>query len=428
MEPKHSTSTRGKQALSRRKKLWEGYTGYSCSIIGTCLRREDIRKLARKKLYGLSVTMDDFEIHTTLVHQACQRCPQSRAMNKILDFKYCRSIKRYSKAMDDDTLKNLWDMDVRSGAIAGAYWAAMTHPTISRELLAKIYGQVHMLSHDFFVFDKKDKQAIEALRKKVSALEEVLVSERQLYLKGKKQHDSNLDHLAKLQNEKNDLTIENNQLRTQLTDMQSGKAKLALEKRVEELRQEAMDARQLYAGLQGKVDTLAQGLEQTKKQLDAARQNTSLLEEEYSNIANENEELHKEVEALETAMLFNTTTLSVDCDHCNDKNSDRCPGPDLCGKTILYVGGLNNMVPRYRQLVEKCGGHFIHHDGGKEAARTQLPKMLHTADAVLCPVDFVSHDATNCVKRICKRNQKPYVMMRSAGLSSLAKGLNEIIQ
>lgn len=428
MAPKHNISARDKQVQSRRKKLWEGYTGYSCSIIGTCLRREDIRKLARKKIYGLSVTMDDFDIHTTLVHQASQRCPQSRAMNKILDFKYCRSIKRYSEAMDDDALQKLWDTDMKSGAIAGAYWAVMSHPTISRDLLAKIYGQVHMLSHDFFVLDKKDKQATEALCSKISALEEVLVSERQLYLQKTKAHDSDLERLAKLEHEKDALTIENNQLQTQLTDMQSGKSKRILEKKVEELKQEAMDARQLYAGSLGKADILAQRLEQARKQLEETRQDASLMEDEYHNIAKENKELQRETVALETAMLFNTTALSMSCEHCNDKDSDRCPGPDLCGKTILYVGGLNNMVPRYRQLVEKFGGQFIHHDGGKEAARTQLPKMLHTADAVLCPVDFISHDATNCVKRICKRNQKPYVMMRSAGLSSLAKGLSEIIQ
>ena len=54
--------------------------------------------------------------------------------------------------------------------------------------------------------------------------------------------------------------------------------------------------------------------------------------------------------------------------------------------------------------------------------------MLTTADAVLCPIDCVSHDACNCVKKMCKRFQKPFVLMRSAGLSSLAKGLSEIVQ
>ena len=78
--------------------------------------------------------------------------------------------------------------------------------------------------------------------------------------------------------------------------------------------------------------------------------------------------------------------------------------------------------------MEQCGGRFLHHDGGKEASRTLLPKMLTTADAVLCPIDCVSHDACNCDQKMCKRFQKPFVLMRSAGLSSLAKGLSEIVQ
>jgi SET domain-containing protein len=70
----------------------------------------------------------------------------------------------------------------------------------------------------------------------------------------------------------------------------------------------------------------------------------------------------------------------------------------------------------------------MHHDGGKEVSRTLLPKMLISADAVLCPIDCISHDVCNCAKKICKRYQKPFILMRSASLSSLAKGLSDIVQ
>ena len=126
--------------------------------------------------------------------------------------------------------------------------------------------------------------------------------------------------------------------------------------------------------------------------------------------------------------MLGAIDASCSCSTCGDQDTNRCPGPDLCGKTILYVGGLHKMVSHYRQLIENHGGKFLHHDGGKEASRTILPKMLSSADAVLCPIDCVSHDACTCVKKICKRYQKPYVMMRSSGLSSLAKGLTEIVQ
>ncbi len=119
---------------------------------------------------------------------------------------------------------------------------------------------------------------------------------------------------------------------------------------------------------------------------------------------------------------------TCECASCEDKDSDRCPGPDLCGKTVLYLGGRQNLVPMYKRLIEKQGGYFLHHDGGIEVARNKLPKMLITADVVVCPVDCVSHDACSCVKKMCKRYQKPFALMRSSGLSSLARGISEIVQ
>lgn len=86
------------------------------------------------------------------------------------------------------------------------------------------------------------------------------------------------------------------------------------------------------------------------------------------------------------------------------------------------------MVPRYRQLVERYGARFIHHDGGREDSQALLPKMVDSADAVFCPVGCVSHDACNCIKKICKSCRKPFLMMRSSGLSSLDKGLNDLFQ
>ena len=86
------------------------------------------------------------------------------------------------------------------------------------------------------------------------------------------------------------------------------------------------------------------------------------------------------------------------------------------------------MIPRYKELVERQGGVFLHHDGGKEKSQHVLTHMLGSADAVFCPIDCNSHDACKRVKKVCKKNSKPFVMMRSSGLSSFAKGIKAIIQ
>jgi hypothetical protein len=45
---------------------------------------------------------------------------------------------------------------------------------------------------------------------------------------------------------------------------------------------------------------------------------------------------------------------------------------------------------------------------------------------VFCPVDCISHDACQRVKRCCKRNNTPFVPLRSSGVSGLIRGLTQL--
>ena len=412
----------------RRRKLWEGKEGYHCSIIGTCLRRSDIRKLAKKKVFGLSKGLDDFQVHTHFVSLASHPCRQAKILHKLLETKYRAIIRRYNGATNDNDVKKLWSQDINSGAIAGAYWAVMTHPAVSRELRTQIYGEVHMLSHDFFVLNRAEKQGLADLRNKVAMLEEVLSSERQLHRETERKYSQRFDELERLNQRSKTLQTENFRLQAQVELLQSGAELNILQQTMKDIKDELMMARQTNVGQQGRVDFLGEQLDEIKNELKSTREERDGYKDRCLSLQREKEEMNIEIRSLESTLVFDTLENQTDCEHCDDQNTERCPGPGLCGKVILYVGGLSNMVPRYRRLVENLGGQFIHHDGGREISRNQLPKMLHSADAVFCPVDCVSHDATNCVKKICKRNKKPFVMMRSSGLSSLAKGLSEIVQ
>jgi hypothetical protein len=68
----------------------------------------------------------------------------------------------------------------------------------------------------------------------------------------------------------------------------------------------------------------------------------------------------------------------------------------------------------------------MHHDGGLEQSPHRLQQLLAAADAVVCPVDCVSHEACAAVKRLCKGCLKPVLFARSSGLSSLASSLAEL--
>ena len=70
-------------------------------------------------------------------------------------------------------------------------------------------------------------------------------------------------------------------------------------------------------------------------------------------------------------------------------------------------------------------GRLIHHDGGREDSLVKLQGAISTADAVIFPVDCVSHSSALEAKKICKKMLKPFMPIRSSSLSSLVTGLAE---
>ncbi|MCB2218421.1 MAG: DUF2325 domain-containing protein [Desulfobulbaceae bacterium] len=403
----------------RRRTTWQKVTNYHCSIVGICLRRQDMRALSRKKYFsGCRDGYSDFRMHSYLVTAMATRSEQSRALAKLLDAKYRLAVKRYATASNEAEIEALWQEDLAAGKIAGGYWAIMTHPAAGAKYLSSVYGHCHLLGYDFFGDYRRDARETESLREQVSALEEVLAAEH-------------LEHLAEQEQLLQELAV----LRERVHLLPPGRPE-PQEKVLEKPSADAGAQKELgdrlarllcrECELVAENLRLAAACEQMENELARAQESLGVQEKQLTRACRELEELHGELKAVELALLAGT--VEEPCAECSDVNTEACPGKNLCGKTILYVGGQHKMVPRYREMVEKLGAQFIHHDGGKEHARRLLPQLLGGADLVFCPVDCVSHDACYCVKNMCKRYQKPFVMMRSSGLSSLAKELSRAVQ
>jgi hypothetical protein len=97
--------------------------------------------------------------------------------------------------------------------------------------------------------------------------------------------------------------------------------------------------------------------------------------------------------------------------------------PMLDGCIILYVGGQTGCVAKLRDMARRSGATLIRHDGGIEDRNPQLAGLISQADIVFFPVDCVSHDAMQAVKRLSRQLAKPYVPLRSAGLGSFLAAL-----
>ncbi|MEA3546947.1 MAG: hypothetical protein U9R66_04725, partial [Thermodesulfobacteriota bacterium] len=137
-----------KKSRQLRKKLWEITDSYHCSIIGTCLTIADLKKFARKNRISLSTLQNQHSIHSHFVHQAGKHDDISKKMHKYLDNKFSRSIKHFAGAKTEEDLLEFWREARSNHAVAGPYWALMTHPTVSSDLQLEIFGEIHILSHE----------------------------------------------------------------------------------------------------------------------------------------------------------------------------------------------------------------------------------------------------------------------------------------
>lgn len=410
-----------------RKKLWEIDYTFQCALIGTCLSHSEMHKLRGQKVFALAPGNDDYQLHTQFI--TISRTPdlQGKSLHKYMEKKYRTATRKYFMVATDAEVEALWREDFREGRIASAWWAIMTHPQISTDLVNRLYGQLHMLGHDLTGNFYKKKSEVRRLQMRVAALEEALGAERQRSLEKRNQCKERLSSMAKEIEQMATLVLENQFFREQIAFLKRGIAGqphasatgLNQESPADKRRREPLlgDATGKYSY---EINLLREKQAVNSKRITEMEKQLSLLEQQ-------KEEQFQEITSLEN-MLLQGVNPDGACRNCADQDTAQCPGRNLCGRTVLYVGGLNRMVPYYRQMVENLGGCFAHHDGGKEASRNILPRMLITADAVLCPIDCVSHDACKCVKKICKRNQKPFVLMRSASLSALAKGLDYIVQ
>jgi len=105
---------------------------------------------------------------------------------------------------------------------------------------------------------------------------------------------------------------------------------------------------------------------------------------------------------------------------------ERLRSPHLREKTILCVGGRNGNVASYRDVIEKAGGNFAHHDGGLEDNQGTLDSVLAAADLVICQTGCISHNAYWRVKDFCKRTGKQCVFVENPSTSSLTRTLQQI--
>jgi hypothetical protein len=383
----HAAQSLRPHGATQRTKIWEIGASLHCSIIGTCLPNAELRALVRK-FSGSQGEPTDHEIHGMAVGAVSRRDLLAKQIQKALDRRHKMAIKRFHAAASAAQVGELWQTAFHNGDIAGAYWAALTHPMADEALVKRIFGEVHMLSHQIGAANRADLRRPHQLEEEKAALEDKIARQERRLRDAITAQDVKIRELS--------------DLASQAISNQPGQASTG----------EGLE--QLVRDLRLRLDREIVRREAAEQRLaDAAR----VRVESAARIATLQKAetiLREELDAAEARLVG------------DDAPEDHAAW-DLSGLRILYVGGRPQQVRRVRALVEGAGGELVHHDGGLEERAEQLYTLASHADVAVFPVDCVSHAAMHMVKKVCRQTGRPFVPLRGAGITPFLHALRSTI-
>ena len=378
---------RSRPAIPRRRRIWELGSTMHCSIIGTCLTTDELRRLLRKLGFE-APDATDHALHSTAVGLAGQQDIASKLLNKALDERHRITIRRFDAATNLTALRALWRAAVDAGDIPGGYWAVLTHPVADRALATEAFGDVHMLSHLVGAANRADIRRLAEQDRELAKLRETVARQQ-----------------ARLQA---DLTERDARIRV-LQEMVTDQAAHGTTAGAE-LAEGGAELLTLIAELQRRLDRELRRREASDRRLAAAeaaaaeyRKARQQAEAELTQISQE----LRQAEAVLTAEEGSGLVVSQEA------------APAF--GTVLYVGGRSGQTALLRDAAARFGAKLVHHDA--EQGSALLPGLVNRADLVVFPVDCVSHDAALSVKRLCRQAGRRFLPLRSSGVTSLAAAL-----
>jgi hypothetical protein len=368
-----------------RTRIWEFSVNLHCSIVGTCLTTAELRHVVEKVEGSSAAAISDHDLHMRGVTLASSREAGAKFLQKALDRRHRAAVARFAKAECPAAVLALWEEALKQGEIPGAYWAALTHPEATEEVIKRSFGDVHMLSHLVGSANRADIRRLRQLE------------------------DDNAALSAKLQRQQRHLQdgfAARDQTIRRLTDMLARRAS----ERAEEAAAQPDDAQT--------IDRLIRDLDRRLARETARRERSercvrelAAKERAHGAERNDHEAALRELQVAERHLA----ALA--------RPNDPEDMLDLAGLTLLYVGGRAHQVPLLKELVERADATFLHHDGGVEHSSALLPGLIRRADRVVFPIDCISHDAVGAIKRLCRQTGKCYDPLRTASLASLLTAL-----
>jgi hypothetical protein len=384
------------RSRSRRRRLWELPANAHCPVIGVCMPLGLLRRLVNKGVRGTALA-DDYEIHVGAIGECGARSRVSELLGEALDLRYSVVIHRFRDARDADAVLALWQHAVRAGDVAGALWAALTHPRSHFQLQDTVLREMHMIQHQAGAGTRVELARASALQEENAALARELA----------RAHERHARALG-------DKTRELDQASAQL--MQARAELIARDSRIAFLQADLVALSASIPALEART--------RLKQKLDAAAERERTRDAQVA-------ALRQQLAAEQQQVLAMTALLAAQASAANagadDGETAAAPPVRLDDKTVLCVGGRSANVPNYRGMIEQVGARFAHHDGGQEDSAEMLDNSLAAADLVICQTGCISHNAYWRVKEHCKRTGKQCVFVENPSSACFSRGLRNIV-
>jgi len=405
---------------SRRRRLWELPSQALCPVIGVCLPMPMLRR-RMARLSAANQQASDYELHCRAIDACAQRSALAELLQRELDQRFVRTIRLSAQCKTSMALAQWWnralqdDGSTSSGAgldVADCFWSVLTHARCDPALQEQVLRDIHMLQHQVGAANRADLRRLEQLQDENAVLGKA-------YAQVQQRSTALLQERAAC-------------IERQAAELMHKRAELlGRDTLIASLREQIQMQESAAPGLRSRLEQAAQIREQLERiqDLERALQQSRLQTEQQRQRAEERQaELNQLREAQDQEAGL---AAQAEGGEGGESASGLAAAPasevqQLSACAVLCVGGRQAVVPVYRQLIERTGGRFLHHDGGEEDAVAMLDASLAAADLVICQTGCISHDAYWRVKDHCKRHGKRCVFVDKPSASSLQRALDKL--
>ena len=374
------------------RKIWELKNQTICSILGLTYNDRELGDLFKRlKLDCNSVT--PYEMHGGLIQACSSQNKTSKQLDRILKDRFEQYRKDIERIPQEEIYRHIEDGSNRNGTdipIPAFIWFAVRNQREDIDAIeAAVFAATHMHEH-------RASRLYDELRRTLpcGVPENILVG-----LKDASKTNE------KLQTKCNRLERKREQLKSEIESVRVDRLRISAA-----LEEEKRSNRQLASDLEGL------GGEDTLNQTDNLKREIDFLTGEVKRLTDEllSRDRSDDVKSGEL----------VEIEHLPEPGIvGEVASADLNGVRVAYIGGVESLMPYYRDAIESVGGTFCYHCGRCIQGRKEIETIVDGIDMVFCPVDINSHNACKYVKKACKMRDKPCHFLRSSSLSMLIREL-----